>query len=187
MPGPVNYKGIPVNPWIDLEARNTEGRFPAYMPSIEYRVHQGNYFSTSHIFETVTGGSSVYGLLRTNSVELHAILTCSAGADAFAYLYEGADITDTGTESTIFNHNRTSSKSATAQAFTGPTFNSKGTAISPGEFLPGGTRRFNSVGSASPAVREEWILKPNTDYLFEVVNKGSGDEPICITTTFYEV
>ena len=149
------------------------------------QVHQGTYFTVSHLFSAVSAGADAELLVRFPAgVTGHMVMKVSAGADATVQLFEAPTASADGTAITPINHNRQSTNTADSTAFYGPTITDDGTRLH-SEFLPGGG--ILAPGAILTVNTEQFVLAAGSDYLFRVTNDGAGAENISIDTSYYEV
>jgi hypothetical protein len=101
--------------------------------------------------------------------------------------YEGTTATDDGTVVPNFNRNRNSSRAAGMVITHTPTLTLDGTLLHtrlvPDVGGPGG----NVGGAVSPDLGEEWILKPETNYLIRLTNNSGADIVVTYEIYWYEL
>lgn len=130
-------------------------------------THKGNSFRVCNRADVLDDGN-IDLVLETGSKKCHLIFGANVEANADIDFMEGVVVTAaTGTELPVRNKNRSSSKLSTAIALLAPTITDLGTLIQP-LFVPGGSGGIPNGGAGQE--RLEWILKPNTKYLFRLTN-----------------
>jgi len=149
-------------------------------------IHKGVLFSLLHKVD-ITAGSTAYIQLKTGSKTVHFKPTnIATDADKFAVEFlEDPTLTDGTTPITLINRNRTSSNTPEIAAYSNPTGVSGGTKID--EFYVGGTVGQKIVGGDVIAGVNEFVLKPNTDYIYKITNEGTSDGAVMIRMFFYEI
>lgn len=158
--------------------------------SDHYYIHHGLMYSYSEYFTLTTGTSRFIAFKTPASLyDIHYRLTqLDASADkARVNLYEGSVITGGSDKLTsLFNHNRQTSKTSAMQSFvSGTAHSTPGTLILYG-YVPGGTSVGQSRNGASTGQRNEWVLDRDTIYVVEIINGSSGDNIINIVINWYE-
>lgn len=136
-------------------------------------VHNGNAFAVN-ASGTITTGASVYLLGKTGDKEVHFDhfhISVSKGLFAID-LYENPTITADGTPIVALNRKRNSANTPTMSTFSGSTITDNGTLLE--EIIiydTGGVGSNEQQGSGN--VDADWILAPNTNYLFVLKNNDS--------------
>jgi len=152
--------------------------------SAHIKVHQGNFYNISKLFENVADDSNAEILLKVGSnKKLHFTTIVTVGGTSHVYLYESPTVSDNGTQLAIYNMNRSSSNTSDATAYYSPTVASAGTELS-SVLAEGGTGP-KAIGSQARN-DGEWILEKSTDYLIRVTNKSGAVNDISIEIAFYE-
>ncbi len=94
------------------------------------KVHDGNFYNTSKLFENVADDSSVDVLVKVGSnKKLHFTTVITVSGESFVYFYENPTISDNGTAMNIVNMNRGSSNTSDANIYYSPTVTSVGTSV----------------------------------------------------------
>lgn len=109
----------------------------------------------------------------------HSLFTYSSSGEAEFYVYENPVITG-GTAMTIHRRNRYLTAVSSATATLDPTINNVGTEIY-AEFVPA-----NNQGGGSEGYTFEYVLKPETNYLFRFTNVNSQAHPAILRVEWYE-
>jgi len=164
--------------------REEQNNFLRFITFTHEQAHFGNLFEMhEYIADLDTDSTKVYHI-KTGEKYLHAILTAKSIGLVKAEIYEGATITDDGTEITITNMNRNSSKISVAKIYETPTATDNGTLIVERHLL-GSTSNPSKVSSSIKEDAER-IYKPETSYL--IVFTGEEDNcKIDFDANFYEV
>lgn len=160
---------------------------PATVIESDHRqIHKSNHFTVSKIFSSVASGS--YALVRVKpgaTYALHLVFNISTNSEmATLEILENCTFTNNGTALTAYNNDRSSSQASTATLNHTPTINSAGTTIYTSFF---GSSAFVASKSCNLfSSRQEWILKPNTEYCFRIQNNGVAAQDIGIELMWYE-
>lgn len=131
-------------------------------------VHDGKMFEHSS-GNSLASGLSASLLFITGSKEVH-MLNNYLKADnnpVRIEFYENCIVSANGVLLPSVNKNRNSATVAESMVYGGPTVTSQGTQLSVDAIFGG-----NKAGGASEQVAE-WLLKPNTKYLFKVTNQAA--------------
>lgn len=163
-------------------------------------IHSGDSFSC-HYNQTVSdiNDRSIIAFKTPNTLRfIHAIFFAFASTAADAYIYEAPTITDnTGASLTVFNRRRPSTTETTvirtntnpdevgAMFFTEITMGdvTGGTELTHKPLVEGQGQK--AVGGEDRGT-EEWILKPNTLYAFEIKSSTALDNVHLLEIDFYE-
>lgn len=160
---------------------------PVHIDFPHKKVHEGNFYTLSHIFSTVANNSSAEIIMQLGSTyQNHSVFDASAGGDAEFYIFESPTLNSSGSSLSAINNNRASANTADASYFYTPNVSDAGTQLY-GTFIAGGGF-FGAGGSDGGPVRAgtEMILKTDTTYLIRVVNTSGGAQDISIAVGFYE-
>lgn len=155
----------------------------AMVDDITAKARFGEVYHFSYLWEGVTDQSNVDILVRTGARRVSIQFGVAAGAASQFRLYEEPTISDAGTALTKVNRNRMSSVTFTSAIYYDPTFSASGTELAV-DYLPGGVKN-KEVGATSSATAV-WLLKPNTDYLLNIVNISGGSEDVAIFGDIFE-
>lgn len=147
-----------------------------------HEVHSGNSYRVCDVSSLGTAGTTDI-VLSTGAAYNHIIFGAHVGADATINFYEGPTF-NSGTTQTIYNKNRNSGNSSLTTSTLNPTVTVVGTLLQP-FFIPGGSSGLTNGGSGGE--RLEWILAPNTDYLFRLTNAATGTFTFNMFLEWYEV
>lgn len=149
------------------------------------KIHEGKGFTHSDIhYGLIAGGTSIHLIkVGVNPIHIRSFKIETTGAPVTLEYYEGADISTNGNVLGIGNNNRNSLVETTTGLFEGPTIVDNGDRLG-GNIIP-------SVGSKSGGDTDiitggEWILKPNTNYLYSVKNNDNSDIDFAATLFYYE-
>lgn len=103
-------------------------------------------------------------------------------------VYEGATITGVGTAMAMNNTNRNSTLTPNTLIYHTPTNSDLGTEIHTQWIPPTGAGvGMRDVGFANAESGEEWLLKPNTDYLIRITNLSGAAIDFLIEMLWYEL
>ncbi len=166
-----------------------------------YKLHIGEAFSC-HYNQTVsdTNDRTIIAFRTANSKKYaHCTFTVYASTAGDAYMWEAPTITNnTGDSLTVFNRRRVGTPTETTMMRTNTNPDEVGamyfTEATMGEVTSGtelthyplvaGTGPFTIGGSARN--EQEWILKPNTLYAFEIKSSNMADNVCWIEVDWYE-
>ena len=164
------------------------------------KIHEGDSFSC-HYNQLVsdTNDRSIIAFKTPNTLRfIHAIFFAFASTAADAYIYEAPTITDnTGASLTVFNRRRPSATETTvirtntnpdevgAMFFSEATMGNvtSGTELTHKPLIQGQGQK--AVGGDDRGT-EEWLLKPNTLYAFEIKSSTDLDNVHLLEVDFYE-
>lgn len=157
------------------------------IPFEHHEIHDGSAFVASGTADLASGGT-IQALIKTpaGTKFAHAALEVITEAEAAFNFYEGYVVGAAGTVGTNVaaqNRNRNSSGTATTLIYTGPSVGTAAGTI--------GTLIYASHWNASkgPNIERgvsEWVLKPNTQYLLEVVNATAAANYTAWAVNWYE-
>lgn len=148
---------------------------------LHQKVHEGELFTASYKTPDgapVADNASLDILIRTGTAAPHIEFTVSCAQAYEAILYESTTVTDNGTQLSERNRNRRSNKTSVVDAFHTPTVTATGNLIL--HELASGI-----LGGVSRS-EEEWILKPNTNYLLRLTNRAGSAQPMSAKVDWYE-
>lgn len=149
-----------------------------------YELHEGEVGHFSHIHTGVADDENVDHLIIPGDEPVHAAFYAAGQGDAHVWLFEGTDISATGTAHSVINMRRDSPKVPGWQVFVGPTIDSDGTTLGQ-TFLAGGSGG-NSVGGEARSGLE-FILDPNKGpYLLRLRNVSGQAKTFSFTIEAYE-
>lgn len=159
-----------------------------FLPVIDrnhQEVHEGTFFTVSHIFTSVANeASAILRITVGANKTLHAGFATSVGGNCYAYIYEAPTINVAGTEITPRNNNREDgSDNSDATVRYGATLSANGTELDQ-EYVPGGVGFVRVGGGAKTS--EEWILGKSTEYAIVVTNNSGLTTNISISAEWYE-
>lgn len=148
------------------------------------QLHGGRAFHFSDTIESITDGSSQdYLYTATSGVHLRFWMISANAGPVTIGLYENPTVSSNGTEQTVYNMNRFSSKPTTLTLYAGPTVSSVGTLLEQDTL-------FNSKKDGAGATTDnplEWILSSQNTYLVRVTNSSSATIDIAFKTQWYHV
>lgn len=147
------------------------------------RLHEGRAYYVYKQYPYSAGlaaGSSIDIVLSWPALKYaHAIFAYSSSAESEFYVYENPVITG-GTDMTVHRRNRFLTAVSSVTAKLAPTINNVGTEIY-AEFVPA-----NNKGGGSEGFTFEYVLKPETNYLFRFSNVNSQTHPAILRIEWYE-
>lgn len=160
-----------------------------------HEIHAGSSFAASGTVDLASGGTINVAFVTPNTTKYsHMIFGVTNELEAAINLYEGfvpsgtADGGTIGVAVTAWNRNRNSSTAATSLVYTGATV---GTAVAGtiGTLIwathHGGGSASSRFGGENRSVNE-WVLKANTRYLFQVINATSSNNYTAWEMDWYE-
>lgn len=155
-------------------------------------VHEGLVYSVSSVQTGIANGASASFLMKVPAgVFPHARVidwSASNGAGTI-FLYEDTAVSGDGTTVDIRNRNRVSSRTASSTLFVGPTVTNVGTELDR-VFLPdvgGGGFFAGPAGIFGSQPGEEWVFKPNSNYMFRLTNNSGAAITIGFNLAWYEL
>lgn len=159
-------------------------RILATIEEEHHMVHKEVAYVAGSVSDVLGLGGVQNWMLRTPAlpVELHAKFSINSDNVGDFQLFENATVSADGAAVTIFNLSRSSSNTTDAQLFKGPTITDDGTELPPVR-----------IGVNAPPIRAgatartgfEWILKPDTIYLFRFTADNANTKAT-IGVEFYE-
>jgi len=142
---------------------------------LSHAVHEGRAFMVSTT-GVIDSEASINMLGRTGDKEVHfaGFQISASDGNLSVHMYESPTTTADGTPVTIVARNRASSIVPTHKVFSGPTVTGVGTILEHSHVYSTGSQGAH-LSAGQGALSEDWVLKPNTDYLIEITNDGAGD------------
>ncbi len=152
-----------------------------------HETHEGNTFQAS--YHTPNGvpidDDAVLELLvQTGANYTHITGNMAAEGDFETGLYEDCTFSAAGTALVESNMNRSSATVAATAITHTPTITGDGTLLFVG-WMISGTKGKATGGVAR--VDTEWILKPNSDYLYRMTNRSEATSIVAMTLQWYEL
>lgn len=150
-------------------------------------IHEGNYYTANHFFQAVANNGYADLHMITGSTKIiHLVAVIQSEAKSYVNFYRGTTYTNNGTSVTIFNNNENSTNTAQPDVYYTPTVSATGVLLFQ-DFVVASTGQ-NPLGGRLSS-RNEWILKPDTDYLVRVQNVGGSGvtSDITLSFDFYEI
>lgn len=149
--------------------------FTEVQVAIDYahqKTHEGRFFSGGY-YNSSLANSAVQDLLITTSANnsFHLQPYSAISGDCTMQIFEGPT-TSAGTDVTISNHSRSSTKVSDLTVKHTPTVTGTGTQINGTIFLPGGDK--HSGGGGKFGFSAEIILAKSTSYLLRITNVSGG-------------
>jgi hypothetical protein len=179
--------------WRDAFDRSTHGLIVVDYP--HHEIHGGSSFVASGTVDLGNGATMNINVKTPNSTKYsHVVFSVSHELEAAINLYEGfapsgtADGGTPGVAVSVWNRNRNSSTAATTLVYSGATVGTAGTA-SAGTLIwahhEGGGSTPNRFGGESRGI-SEWVLKANTQYLFQIINATTSANYTAWEVDWYE-
>lgn len=150
-----------------------------------YQQHLGQMFEVS--YKSADGGdlsdnATINFLLTVGDIPCHLIFEANCGGDAEILLREKPTPSGAGTAVTPVCHNRNYPKVSTMTVARSVPYT--GGTLLHNALLPGGTG--GNAGGGSTRREEEFLLRTNTQYLLEVINRAGGAKPASLVAAWYE-
>ena len=147
-------------------------------------IHLGNGFTLAEYHEGLANSGVLNHLIVTGYYPVHIrqLIVETTQAPVVMDYFEDTTVSANGTLNPVANNNRTSTKTATAAVYEGPTITTDGTAMG-STLIPTTAKDSGGVGFLKGG---EWILKPNSNYLFRVTNNSGSSIDFGLTLFFYE-
>ena len=169
MAGELHVKNRRTEPWYD----NKIGAMIT-IPSEHMHTHEGETYILTYLIphgsELANDGTAVLGF-ETGDKDIHAIWEVTVEGTSHLLFKEGATITG-GSSLTPKNKNRNGDDDDTTVTVTlAPTISVAGTALA--SYMAGSGKPSQGGGGAAGG-RDEWVLKPNTTYTVELINRSGG-------------
>ena len=154
------------------------------MNTLHHKTHRGLFFYYNTYDLALAASGNLDMLLITGDKQAHIrVKSVLLEGDGLFTLYQGTTVSNNGTALTATNANLNSSNTPEVLAYAGPTVTGVGTLLG-GDFVKVGN---NSVLGNFDIDSDLLILRPNTNYLLRLTNRGSGATEALITLGFYEV
>ena len=167
-------------------------KVPLIMDIAHHEIHEGDTYSATITDVSAASGAYVQGYILTSAVtspqkRMHMVLSHEgSGLHSFT-ITEGVTFTSGGAAATPINRRRDSANTSDAQAVRVGGDNLTGGLL----IYTGGTVIWSESAGAgrgsgsSSRGTDEWILAPNTAYMFEMMS-GATSTSISIQATWYE-
>lgn len=148
---------------------DTHNLSPVMTDATHHEIHSGRHFFIDN-FTDITGSATINYLLVTpnSTMRCYFLFEFDFEAEATLYFFEGTTTSANGTPIPVFNSDRNSTTTNTVLAYSAPTITSDGTQI-----VAHKTGSGKQTGGGGREERE-LILKPNTKYLFRIVNDSTS-------------
>jgi len=144
------------------------------------RIHRGQLFHYDAI-ASAGAGAAIAFLLRVGDNPAHCRVFGSGSALVRLLFYEDVTVSSQGTQQALQNRNRNSTLAPKARIFTGGSISGiTNNNLIMDVYVPTGG------GVLDVLAQTEWLLKPNTDYYFQVVNASSAQASIGAIIELYE-
>jgi hypothetical protein len=148
----------------------------------------GNTYRAHGRFEDVGNGTSVYVQLKTNGSRAFITSINVAPSDELitVRLLEEPTVTDGDNEITAYNTDLSNLNTAETLVYDNPTSISGGTELE-SVFLPGSSGLGGERNGQRYNSRVDWVTKESTDYVFEIMNDGTGNVDVGWDISWYEM
>lgn len=156
--------------------------------AVHVHTHEGSLYTVSHRFESIADNTSVYLHIKTAAGRNnHTNFSITASGYCDVFLYESPTLSSNGTAKTIYNNNRSSTKTSSTLAYYSPTVSAVGTELFT-TLLPGGSGFVTVGASGGSPVRggTEWIFDQSRSYLISGKNTSGAAADITISVSWYE-
>ena len=142
---------------------------------LSHAVHVGTAFTVSNT-GTIAPAATISMLGRTGAKEVHfhGFQIAASDGNMSVHMYEAPTVTAEGTPIAIIARNRISDILPTHSVFAAPTVTDVGIMLEHSHVFSTGSQGSHLAGGAG-ALSEDWLFKPNTDYLIQITNDGSVD------------
>ena len=153
-------------------------------------IHQGKYF-TAITRNTLLAAGVLKVQFKTpvaatgGIIHYRPALIVSSKDSLTIKFYEAAEGLAGGTAVTPVNRNRNSTEVSGVTVKTGVTTTGNGTQISEA-YIPGATGVGGTSSGNMLSASNEWVLKPNTEYLIEFTNSSSASNDVLAELQWYE-
>jgi len=144
-------------------------------------VHDGVAFSFSYV-GSISGVTYLLG--RTNGKVVHLLgyhLVAASNA-VLVEFFEAPTVTNAGTSQAVVARNRVDIKTPAIEVFAGTTVSADGVLLNTTKIFASGSGANRVGGDATIPI--EWLLKPNTDYVFKLTPAGTTE--VCADFTWVE-
>lgn len=135
-------------------------------------VHDGKAFNFSFV-GSISGATYMMGRTGDKVAHLLGYHIIADSNDLLVQFFEAPTVTANGTQQTVVSRNRVTSEAPEMQVFTGPTVTADGTLLNASKIFASG-QGANKVGGDT-TIPIEWLLKPNTDYIFKLTPGGTTE------------
>jgi len=153
--------------------------------NFDHYVKEGIAFSTAEDWSSVPDSENREILITLGSGKYLGIeIQLEADGQSSLYLFEQPSVSDNGTELSIFNRNRRSSKSSAVSAYHTPTISDDGTQLS--SCLLSGSKKGKDTLGLKTMERGSWILKEGYSYLIRATNNAGSDIDLLIKAVWHE-
>jgi hypothetical protein len=150
-------------------------------------VHEGFMFSLDDIQTGVTNTSSLDYLLVTPAAtfpHIRVLYWVATNGPVQVFTYEDTVVSANGTLVNTRNRNRVSSNVPNSLVYRGPTVSSLGTLLST-VLMPDTGPGPSGIFGDDPG--EEWVFKPNSNYMFRFTNNSGGTVNVNFALSWYEL
>ena len=164
---------------------------PLIVDIAHHEVHEGDMYSTNLYDEDAANNHVVNIFILTPATatpqkHMHMITQHSGSGEHYYSITEGCTYSSSGVAVTPTNRHRGSVKTSSVQsAYSGSTKGSNAVVVTGGTVIwDDWTGAGKSIGGEGRSL-EEWILAPNTGYLYQIQSKAAGIQ-IDLEAIWYE-
>ena len=152
------------------------------------QIHNGKGFTHNDRHLNLANAGVSDHLIKVGDNALHVTYfgVVATGSPVVVEYYENTTVSADGTPMALGNNNRTSEKVTTATMFEGPTITGVGDRLGGTEIPDITVGAGQSSGGQAILGGGEWILKPNTNYLYRITNNSGSAINYNITLFYYE-
>lgn len=147
----------------------------------------GKFFDVHHYNNSLGNGAGLNILFdigtTTGYIHLSLISATVSSGPCRVFLFENTTVSALGTALSVINLNRASSNVSAIAVYHTPTITSDGTDIH-SDFMPLGKDQGGS--NIAAGYENHMVLKPNTKYMFRVLNESGGIIKAAICIAWFE-
>jgi hypothetical protein len=153
--------------------------------TLHYYTHEGAAFSATVYTASLGNGATLILRISTGSKYAHMHATASGGGACIVEMLEEAEFSAPGAAVSSYNRNRNSPTLSVHNLYKDPTISSDGTNF--GTILLPGSSKGAVGGGGEGGGRNEWILKPSTEYAIRLTNTEGVAADYSIDALWYEL
>ena len=182
---------LPTDIYLERTKFDRHSRCVSTIDAVHRMIHEGFAYHASGKATAIADGATLEMLFKVPAgtfPHFHKVRMQYGAGDVEMDAYEGTTVSADGTSITAYNLNRNSSNTPNMTAFHTPTITADGTKIH-AQWAPptasgtGGSQE----GVVDVTQGEEWILKPDTNYLFRITNNSGEIISIGYEIMWYEI
>jgi hypothetical protein len=164
-----------MNGRVDFESGSA-----AVIQDVHSKLHDGRVFIASYKTPNASplaDDGTIDFLVVVGAIEIHPIFIAQGNNDLETVLYENTVVTNNGTSIPVIGMNRARSLSTTVTVFRDPTITNDGDLLF-NDLRAWGINNENFVDGS-------WVLRPNVNYLFRVINRAGVAQPVSTHIKWY--